>query len=402
MPHALIQLVSEQTMPNVLAALALEPKCITLIHTRRTQDHAGWINRALQRAGLAYEVELRSLSAAPDIHEAGAMVRSVAEEAVAQGLTPVVNITGGTKLMSIGAFAATVKPGWASLYVDTENRRLLQAGGQHLPEALRDTYAALLRAEKRMNVDVMAAAHGCEQVSAGKHAEPYVELAEYLRRNPVIEQQCNAIMRDVLTRGFPKQVLSQVDKPFPSDFPAEVLRQAATVGLVEQWSDGTWHFSCPERDVLEQALCSTVPIQDIFAATEPVQFAHAFLSGAWWEVCVWNAARQSGHFRDLRWSVKFGSEVDHLEEDLVAVKGLSLAVFSCKRGGHGDRLNRAFEEFVSASNRLGGSFAEKYFCVAQAIRKDSFSAVQSQAARVHAKLIGPSEKLSSSSFGNGL
>ena len=51
----LVQLVSDQTMPNVLAALALEPAHITLLHTPRTEPQAAWINNALRRAGLVRE-----------------------------------------------------------------------------------------------------------------------------------------------------------------------------------------------------------------------------------------------------------------------------------------------------------------------------------------------------------
>ena len=48
-------------------------------------------------------------------------------------------------------------------------------------------------------------------------------------------------------------------------------------------------------------------------------------------------------FRDLRGSVRFRTETAHLEEDLVGVMCLNLAVFSCKPGGERERLNRAFE-----------------------------------------------------------
>ena len=167
-PTALIQLVSEQTMPNVLAALALEPAQIILLHTPRTAPQAAWINHALRRAGLQFEIELRALSAAPNVNETGARVRTACEDANAAEFIPVVNITGGTKLMSIGAFAATLSRGWPSLYVDTDNRRILQVGHHAPPELLRDGFAALSRAEAKLNVDVVAAAHGCEHVSSGE------------------------------------------------------------------------------------------------------------------------------------------------------------------------------------------------------------------------------------------
>ncbi len=299
--------------------------------------------------------------------------------------------------MSIGAFAATVRPAWPALYVDTENRRFLQVGAATLPEALRDTWAALTRAEQRINVDVLAAAHGCEQVSKGENPEPFVELAEFLRTHLPEERLCNELLGTITTRGNPSALLKTIDTPLPSGLPDKVLSLAAASGLVEQRSTG-WHLQCPTREVLEQAKAKYMDKAELFAAARPLQFAQAFLCGGWWEVCVWDAARKSGAFRDLRWSVRFGSDSDHLEEDIVAVSGLSLAVFSCKRGGQKDRLNRAFEEFVAAAARLGGAFAEKYFCVAMPINEEHFSTVRSEAARLHARIVGPSARLSPSSL----
>jgi hypothetical protein len=398
-PFALVQLVSEQTMPNVLAALALEPAHITLLHTPRTAAHAASINGALRRAGLEFEVDLRTLSAAPDVQESGARIRTACEDVTASGLTPVVNITGGTKLMSIGAFAATIGPGWPSLYVDSENRRFLQVGNTMLPDPLRDGWAALTRAERRLNVDVVAAAHGCEHVSAGEDPTPFVDLAEHLRTHPSDETRCHAAFKRVVTRGRPTALLETLDTRF-SELPSGVVERALAAGLLEK--RGSDHFlRCPSRAVIERALRDRVELGEIYDAVRPLQFAHAFLCGGWWEVCVWHAAKLSGAFRDLRWSVRFGSSTDHLEEDLVGVSGLNLAVFSCKRGGDGGRLNRAFEEFVSASTRLGGTFSEKIFCVAMPIKETHFSAVRAEAARVRARIVGPASRLTPASILGG-
>lgn len=205
--------------------------------------------------------------------------------------------------------------------------------------------------------------------------------------------------KNITTRGRPTDLLATLDHPLAA-LPAAVAKLALAAGLLES-RGGANFLRCPTRSVLEQALRTRLDIADLFAAARPLQFAQAFLSGGWWEVCVWYAARQSGVFRDLRWSVRFGSATDHLEEDLVGVSGLNLAIFSCKRGGERERLNRAFEEFVSASHRLGGTFADKFFCVALPIKETHFATVRSEAARVRARLVGPANRLSASSFISG-
>ena len=395
-PSALFQLVSEQTMPNVLAALALEPEHITLLHTPRTAPQASWINHALRLAGLQFEIDLRALSASPDVNETGTRVRTACEDALQAGLAPVVNITGGTKLMSIGAFAATISRDWPSIYVDTDNRRILQVGHHAPPELLRDGFAALSRAEAKLNVDVVAAAHGCEHVSSGEDPSPFVEFAEFLRMHPAEELTCHSAFKGIHTRGKPAELLAVLDCPLPQLRPA-VSDRALAAGLLESRGESLF-LACPTRATIERACQTGVDPADYFSATRPLQFAQAFFSGGWWEICVWHAARQSGAFRDLRWSVRFGTETDHLEEDIVAISGLNLAVFSCKRGGAGERLNRAFEEFVAASNRLGGTFAAKYFCVAMVIKDAQFVAVRSEAARLRVRLVNPANRLTPSSF----
>jgi hypothetical protein len=213
----------------------------------------------------------------------------------------------------------------------SENRRFLQVGNHLLPEPLRDGWAALTRAEGRLNVDVVAAAHGCEHVSAGTDPAPFLELAEYLRTHPQEESACHALFSPITTRGKPADLLATIGQPLPP-LPSIIGELAVAAGLLQRSGDRV-HLACPSRDTLERACRERISPEDLFAATRSVQFAQAFLSGGWWEVCVWHAARQSGAFRDLRWSVRFGSETDHLEEDLVGVAGLNLALFSCKRGG---------------------------------------------------------------------
>ena len=75
-PLCLIQLVSEQTMQNVLPALALKPASLVLLHTPRTSDQVQWIAAALRKAGLQFEVRAIPLTEMPDIQETGAATRA--------------------------------------------------------------------------------------------------------------------------------------------------------------------------------------------------------------------------------------------------------------------------------------------------------------------------------------
>jgi hypothetical protein len=398
-PLNLIQLVSEQTMQNVLPAIALRPARLILLHTPRTAVQCQWIAAALRRTGATFELQLIRLTAMPDIEETGAAVRQAIHAANAAGGDPLVNITGGTKLMSIGAFAATLGPRCPSFYVDTENRRFLDAGQVPAHPALADPWNLLQRAETSLNVDVVCAAHGIEHVTPGRDPLPFIALAEHLRLNPADEAACHAAY-SLLNFRFhhAADVIAALDRPAPA-LPPAVEKLALEAGLLTSVA-GTPHFTTPHRSALERWARGErwTDQTEFFTALQPLQFAQAFLSGGWWEVCVAHAAHQSGRFRDLRWSCEVGAPGDRVEEDLLGVDGFNLAVFSCKRGGKGDRLNRAFEEFVASARRLGGSFSGKFFCVAQPIARHSFALVQTGATRERVSLVGPSSRLSPSVF----
>jgi hypothetical protein len=386
-------------MQNVLPALALSPPRIILLHTRRTAAQCQWIAAALRKAGRTFDLRLQPLSDMPDTLETGAAVLRSIGESRKDGLSPLVNFTGGTKLMSIGAFAATLKPLCPSCYVDTENRRFVDGGQVPAHPALSDAWALIQQAEQALNVDVLAAAHGHERISSGRDPEPLLALAEDLRTHPSEEQECQRIFSRVNLRNLkPSQALAVLDTPL-TGVPSRIADLAVAAGLINRRNSGLF-LPCPLRDSLERWANGNRwdSPADLYSALAPMQQAQAFLAGSWWEIVVWNAARQSGRFRDLRWSVEIGAPGEAIEEDILAVDGFNLAIFSCKRGGDGARLTRAFEEFESAARLIGGTFSSKFFCVAQAISERNLSLVRKEAARARVTLIGPYQRLSASLF----
>src|SRR2546425_1095957 len=118
---ALIQLISEQTMQNLLPVLRLKPARLIHLATPKTAARSAFIVEAARQAGLQPAVELLTLSAMPAMPETFNAIKTAILEARNKGQTPVVNFTGGTKLMSIGAFSAALNQKALSLYVDTED-----------------------------------------------------------------------------------------------------------------------------------------------------------------------------------------------------------------------------------------------------------------------------------------
>lgn len=402
---ALLQLVSEQTLPNILPALALEPAEIVLLHTPRTRRHADQIRAALQKAGLPLHTRLIALSGAPDIRETGAAVKQTAA-ALPANLTPVVNFTGGTKLMSIGAFVAAYTAKIPSLYVDTANLAFTDGGTGDLPLALRDNHAALARAKSRLNLDIVAAAHGIQGISAGLDPAPLLPLALHLLRNPGEERTLNTALQKLPNANprKPAEVAALLSSPLPQNLLSPTAAKLALdAGILDQIS-GKHHFARPAsleklEKFLEDETAGAIGFAAWQTALAPLQTALNFFGGGWWELAVFDAAQRSGEFRDLRWSVTITVAGQTYEKDLIALHGLNLALFSCKRGASGrDRLVAALDELDANARQIGGTHARRYFCVAAAISKQQIAPLQERARQTGTQIIGPAQSLNPNSF----
>jgi len=400
MKTALIQLVSEQTLPNILPALVLRPAQIILCPTRRTEAQAQAIRRALELAGLSFDLRLIVLGDAPDLQATGAAVRQAIAQAASEGLTPIVNFTCGTKLMGLGAFVAAHNTHTASIYVDSDQHRFIDGNTGPLPVALADNHGALRTAEQALTLEIMTAAHGIEAISPGEDPAPFLPFALHLLAHPDDEYRLNGNLSALGNPRRPADVLKTLQTPL-ANLTAATARLALDAGLLtgnpeapllarpnslaklEAWVAGE-RYSPPEW----------------YAALAPLQHTFNFLGGGWWELAVYDAARRSGRFRDLRWSVEVKSHDQTFEKDLLGIEGLNLAAFSCKRGGEKARLVGALDELDATARQLGGSHARRYLAVAQPVPKGVFSAVQERARQTRTTLIGPSARLRPENFGS--
>src|SRR5438067_857322 len=105
---ALIQLISEQTMQNLVPLLALKPAHVVHLSTPKTAARSAQIVEAARQANVIIELESIRLSEMPSIPETSrAVLRAIVAAREAHQI-PVINFTGGTKLMSIGAYEAAL------------------------------------------------------------------------------------------------------------------------------------------------------------------------------------------------------------------------------------------------------------------------------------------------------
>ncbi len=362
----LIQLVSEQTMQNLLPAMALKPECIVHLCTPRMKHVSEALVRAYKAAGVDAQVRSVPLGDMPGLQDTAAAIRSVFGDCE----SPIVNFTGGTKLMSIAAYASASVAKVPSLYVDTASGRFVDGGtASGLSAALPGGGFGLEPVMRRLSVSTIAIANGVERVTGGKAWRPYAPLARLLVAEPKLEQRCfdavsgplGKMPRDFVLRR--KWIADFYANPFPG-LPEAVVRAGTECGLLAL--RGTVAFPNP---IFAKELFSlpddTNPWR-LVPALEEAATPLSFLQGVWWEVAVADHFDRNGQCRDIRWSVTAGSrgaDSTDMEEDVLAVSGANLLYVSCKRGGQREKLSRFLEETESGARRIGGSFARKVFAV---------------------------------------
>lgn len=374
----LIQLVSGQAMPNLLAAMALDPARIVHLctDTEATQRGARALLRAYKAAGLHPLVTVETLSRMPLAPE----VKNVVSSLMENDASAVLNFTGGTKLMSLGAFTAALVLQRPSFYVDTDNNVFVDGHTSDGFGALfPDGDTSITRIRNRLSVPIVAIANGVERADGGRAWKPFLPLARFLLENDMAEAQVQQWAADACKKqpvDFRERracILERYAAPLPDKLEA-IAGPAIESGLFERrggglflagrwkgrieafaFADGPKPFTSPQK------------YQEFFAAWNEALLPLQFLQGTWWEVAVADHLARRGDCRDIRWSVQVGSrnaDNTDMEEDILGIAdGLNLLYVSCKRGGDKSKLSRFLEDVESGAKRVGGSFARKILAV---------------------------------------
>lgn len=375
-PLTLIQLISGQNMPNLLPVLRLRPDKLVHLVTAKTAAQSAIIQDAAKQAGVSPQVEVIPLaSAMPGIPESFQMVQKLLHAAREIGSTPVVNFTGGTKMMSIGAYAAAQTEKADSLYVDTDDSKFVNGyTGKEIGSLMGNDFS-FTQILPLLDVSTVAVANRRKSVSAGKDWQAMLPLAESLFNDQNAEVDTHEALYGVQgicphgrTPQKPQEWLALLRKTFR--LPASISAEALHAGLIEDAGQGM--FRLPQDGTAElQRLAHSSPQKPVpnfasalFAATAGMSHTLGFLAGGWWEIIVAREASRAGVFRDLRWSavVQDGSGAE-LEEDLLGMDGVQMMYVSCKRGGAKAKLLPQLEEIQSRAAGVGGIFTRRFLAV---------------------------------------
>jgi hypothetical protein len=242
MPHALIQLVSEQTLPNIFPVLALDPARNVLLHTPQTLRQCSWIEQALALAGMTGESTRIELPDNPDHHATGRAVLEQIDAAQSAGLSPLVNFTGGTKLMSIGGFAAAHQKKVAACYLDSAHRAFISATPTQLPSPLDSSPTAFRRITERLTVSILTAAHGMQTFKPGRDPAPWLPTARLLANNSELEATTHNYANAQLDEGRrqPADYARILNTPL-DDLPDPLIEPLAEAGFITL-REGHWYI----------------------------------------------------------------------------------------------------------------------------------------------------------------
>lgn len=152
----LLHLVSEQTMPNLLPLLALRPRRVIQICSNdpRIRQGALRLEAAAREAGSDAEFQIHEItSTSPSADQ----IKHAHKQLLSIFPGGVVNLTGGTKLMSLGAYhGASEFHDAPILYCDTASKAFIQVGKNSLPPWI-PTFDAVVRT---LTLRIIMAAHG--------------------------------------------------------------------------------------------------------------------------------------------------------------------------------------------------------------------------------------------------
>ncbi len=361
----LIQLVSAQATPNLLAAMALQPKKIIHCCTASMMKRSEHLSKAYKSTGVSSEIRVERLSAMPQVVELKSLIENLSKEE--ENL--VLNFTGGTKLMSLGAFVGALQKKIPSIYVDTTDGVFVDGGSAPgFTHLFKDGNIALSQVKRQLMVHALAVANGCERVTNGEAWRQYKEIAEALLIDDKLEEKCHATADKILKkepRNF-EQAHSWWENQLaePLYFSGSVLKLGAQSGLFEERNSKYFLHPSHVKNFLD--LSSKPNPREYMNAYDDLRFPFTFFQGMWWEIAVMDYFDQKGIYRDLRWSVEVGSRDGsgtNMEEDILGGDDVNLLYVSCKRGGARSQLSRTIEDINSSAQRIGGSFSKKVFAV---------------------------------------
>jgi hypothetical protein len=368
----LLQLAGGQTWPNLLPILALRPDTVTfLTSSDPKQDYRRSIESikdACYKAGISFTQETISTQAKdPTCDECREALRNIKPDCI--------NLTGGTKTMSIAAYDLAQSAKLPAFYLDTRRKKTPVEAVNEFSIEIRDQLnLAFPAVVSKITVPIALKANGFPVPENFKkpqeHWSRFAVQAAKIRQNPVADQEIAKAIGQLRYQFMGNE----------SNMPKKgalrsILQIPITAGIGTPWHQ--YLLAASEAGVVQSAETTSPSHQEFFLIHEDPVTTQAdrlrssasetfqLLEGTWFELALLAYLQQKLSFSDIRWSV----EADHHQDpsassrgetDLVAfnTSGLSLHFISCKTSGpHGGALDH-IQGLRGRATREGGKFSK--------------------------------------------
>lgn len=338
----LIQLIGEQTIPNILPVNRLKPQKVYNLCTDKTEHEGLRINRWIaNKFQGSIRPQLRKLRG-EDLYIA---TRRACEELLTQhaGKRIIMNLTGGTKLMSLAMYQAAETVADAMvIYIQSGQEPFYHVKSADWEDGF-DREA--LPTEKLSIIDLLEV---CEQrlvYNSIKDWHPCVAAAR------AVQQLADNISTEGLTTHISasnknRKLLSRLRK------------------------------ACLQDPQLAKSFAAAGCVFTLNSAGETIN--SSFLTGMWWEVLVADYLERTGNYREVLCSIQtyISEECGLTDVDVLATDGLTLTCFSCKR--QLPKPDSEINKHEARSRKLGGIHARKGIAVYHG-NEDSFDKLKSLA-----------------------
>jgi len=359
--YALISIVSEQAMPNVMAVLQDDRHFgyldfIVSADARNEQAYDRTFDRIYKRLEAFLVSQDRMVTRRPPVHPYDlAAVLKTCQDAIdiqrEAGREVIFNITGGTKVMATAAYLCAQRNGIEVIYVESRDRYLITFPP---PDDFGQALATGALASSRR--------HFIEDRFHAIDVPAYVAL--YGR------QVASSIAVDNLTRAQIEQARSVVRhystvRPQLARLQQEITRAHSDHSIAWPFRLVLHRLSRQQRAALgEMASHDLVTWDDTSGTLSCDKEQASFLKGGWLEVFTLYSLATSGWCHDVRGNVKL--EGMDGEWDIMLTANAKLAIIECKSDA---TLSEQFGKIRAVQRDLGGPYAYSFFVRSGAANK---------------------------------
>jgi len=323
-------------LPNIISTLALKPDKVVLITSseERFKKNAEYFKKYL---GDQVVLEMRETDAYDYLKTYDLCTEIIGEGAI-------LNVTGGTKLMALGAFLAAKETKTPSIYIDTENRNIIRLNeADKVVEDIGFPRMKLFDFIHPIGIDIIETQIINEEMNAA-----IAKLAK------------TAITPDGLWLKFTQYI--NCNKQRNGDNWSVPVEQ--TVNGKKNWLNLGFIKSLEDVNIISDVKTRN---KEVFFKFTNQAYEHLLSMGGFvLEAYIYDVLRKSSIlFDQIEVGVKFKWDDDSSEKkqnvqneiDIVTCKAPLLGLVSCKMGK--ENLTPALNELDLYAKRFGGIYARK-------------------------------------------